>query len=442
LQRSERFSNFHASSAAQRSSQRKCCSEEKILNARLGGQESIKIMMRTIKIYIVNFFTNGYDKPVSRTQPILDWLFDQEVYMISTTIFPGRYVQGYDAFQSLGDEMARFGQRAMLLADPYVYDHLLSGFLPAMQSKLSVWVERFTGECSDEEIERLAGSARDKVEVIVGVGGGKTLDTAKSVAFNLKVPVIIAPTVASTDAPCSALAVIYTPDGQFKRYLFLPNNPNVVLVDSRVVAQAPVRFLVSGMGDALATWFEAEACRIKYAGNMTGKVGSMTAYALARLCYDTLLTYGVQARTACAAGIVTPALEKVIEANTLLSGLGFESGGLAAAHAIHNGLTVLPETHPYFHGEKVAIGTLASLFLTGKEPEVIDEVYDFCEAIGLPTTLAEIGLGDVSDADLMKAAEMACAEGETIHNELAPVSAPAVFQALKAADVLGRQRKA
>lgn len=362
--------------------------------------------------------------------------------MISTTIFPGRYVQGYDALQSLGDEVARFGEQATLLIDPFVAENLLDGFLPSLQVKVKVTVEDFGGECSDEEIGRLVNRAQStKPAVIIGVGGGKTLDTAKATAYEMKLPVIIVPTIASTDAPCSALSVIYTADGEFKRYLLLPSNPNVVLVDTKVIANAPARFLVSGIGDALATWFEAESCRVKYAGNMTGKIGSMTAYALAELCYETLLTYGVQAKAACEAHISTSALEKVVEANTLLSGLGFESGGLAAAHAIHNGLTALEETHHYFHGEKVAIGTLASLFLTGKEPEMIDEVYEFCEAVGLPTTLAAIGLDKVSDADLMLAAEKACAKGETIFNELVPVTPQLVFQALKAADVEGNRRK-
>lgn len=63
---------------------------------------------------------------------------------------------------------------------------------------------------------------------------------------------------------------------------------------------------------------------------------------------------------------VAPALERVVEAHTLLRGLGFESGGLAACHAIHNGLTQLHQTHGYWHGEKVAIGVLSSLFLTDK----------------------------------------------------------------------------
>jgi glycerol dehydrogenase len=365
--------------------------------------------------------------------------------MISTTIFPGRYVQGAGVLKTLGAEAARLGQRgskALLLVDPFVFENMLPDFRDAMAEDIELSVERFNGECSDEEIERLAAEAREGgYDIIVGVGGGKTLDTAKAVAYTIGAPVIIAPTLASTDAPCSALSVIYTPDGQFKRYLVLPKNPDVVVVDTQVVADAPVRFLVSGMGDALATWFEAESCKRAYAPNMTGNVGSMTAYALARLCYDTLLAYGVAAKSACESHAVVPALEHITEANTLLSGLGFESGGLGAAHAIHNGLTVLEPTHDYFHGEKVAIGVLTSLFLTDKPPETIDEVYTFCEAVGLPTTLADIGLGTATDEDLLEVAKATCAEGETIHNEPVPVTPQSVLAALKAVDAEGRRRR-
>lgn len=357
--------------------------------------------------------------------------------MITTTLFPGRYIQGYDALRRLGQEMKRFGPKAFVLADPFVYDNILPGFRSDISKDIELNIERFGGECTDVEIDRLAGIAR---EPVVGIGGGKTLDTAKAVAHKIGQPVAMVPTTASTDAPCSALSVIYNPDGTFNRYLFLPKNPDLVLVDTCIVAKAPVRFLVSGMGDALATWFEAESVRAKYAGNMTGDLGSMTAYALARLCYETLIDYGVSAKTACEVGAVTPAFEHVVEANTLLSGLGFESGGLAAAHAIHNGLTVLEATHKYYHGEKVAFGTLASLFLTDKPSELIDVVYSFCKAVGLPTTFAGIGLESVTDGELMLAARAACAEGETIHNEPIPVTPESVVSALKAANNEGLSR--
>jgi glycerol dehydrogenase len=362
--------------------------------------------------------------------------------MITKTIFPGRYIQGLDALKRLKEEIERVGDMGFIVCDPFVFENPLPYSDTFMGDSSRNVVERFQGESSDEEIERLSDLAKNsKAQVIVGIGGGKTLDTAKAVAHLLELPVIVVPTIASTDAPCSALSVIYTPDGKFKRYLILPRNPDVVLVDIGVIARAPARFLVSGMGDALATWFEASSCKAKFAPNITGDVGSMTAYALARLCYDTLLEYGVAAKISCEAHAVTPALEHIVEANTLLSGLGFESGGLASAHAIHNGFTVLEKVHDQQHGEKVAFGTLASLFLTDKPGEIIDEVYVFCESVGLPTTFEGIGLGDVSDKELMKVAEAACAENETIHNEPIPVEPMTVFSALKAADAEGRRRK-
>lgn len=361
--------------------------------------------------------------------------------MLTTTIFPGRYVQGKDSRKQLGVELGRFGQKGLMICDPFVYDSLLSEFEPYLK-EVEVEIVRFTGECSDEEIARLVDLIQNfGGEFVVGLGGGKTIDTAKATAFEAKVPVAVVPTLAASDAPCSALSVIYTEEGEFKRYLVLPQNPNLVLVDTQVIANAPVRLLVAGMGDALATWFEAESCQQSFAANMTGKVGSFSAYALARLCYDTLLQYGVLAKTSNEQNVVTPALERVVEANTLLSGLGFESGGLAASHAIHNGLTVLEPTHKFLHGEKVTFGVLSSLFLTDKPAETIATVFEFCENVGLPTTLGQIGLKDVSNEELMAVAEAACAEGETIHNEPRIVTADMVFAAMKTADSEGRRRQ-
>lgn len=363
--------------------------------------------------------------------------------MISSTIFPGRYIQGYEATSRLGKEAARFGDKAFLIVSPYVKANLLERFQDAVKQAVGMEVEIFNRECSDEEIGRLSTKAQKcGAKVIVGIGGGKLLDTAKATAHELKLPVIIAPTIASTDAPTSALSVIYTEEGVFKRYLVLPHNPQVVLVDTRIIAEAPVRFLIAGIGDALSTWFEADACERSYAGNMTGDVGSMTARHLARFCYETILEYGTAAIASCEAQAVTPALDHIVEANTLLSGLGFESGGLGACHAIHNGLTALEKTHNAWHGEKVAIGVLASLFLTDKPAALIDEVYTFCRSVGLPTTLAEIGLESFSDEELMVVACQACAEGETIYNEPLPVTPQMVAAALKAANAEGLRRQA
>ncbi|MFZ5428020.1 MAG: glycerol dehydrogenase [Thermodesulfobacteriota bacterium] len=362
--------------------------------------------------------------------------------MITTTLFPGRYIQGSGALYRLGEELARFGGRHLLICSPHPLEYIVPSIMPGLALAGEVRVERFNRECTDMEIERLFGLARDSgAESVTAIGGGKVIDAAKAAAARAGIPAAVAPTIASTDAPCSSVCVVYNEDGVFQRADVLPRNPALVLVDTAVIASAPARFLVSGMGDALATWFEAESCRMGKGHNIPGTKGAMTAYALSRLCYETVRDWGPSALTACEAKVVTPALERVVEANTLLSGLGFESGGLGAAHSIHNGLTALPQVHGLYHGEKVAFGVLASLFLTDKPLPLMDEVFGFCETIGLPTTFAALGIPGIDDASLLIVAEKTCAPEESIHNEPFDISPALVFSALKAADALGRSRR-
>ena len=191
----------------------------------------------------------------------------------------------------------------------------------------------FGGEATREEIARLSEYARAQgADFVVALGGGKTIDTAKMIADGLAVQVAVLPTTASTDAPCSALSVLYRPTGEFDSYAFFAKNPAVVLVDTTVVARAPARFLAAGMGDAVATNVEARQC--KNSLNFGGGLQTAVSAAICAKCEEILFAYGRQAYEACKANVVTPALEAVVEANTLLSGLGFESGGLAAAHAV------------------------------------------------------------------------------------------------------------
>ena len=273
------------------------------------------------------------------------------------------------------------------------------------------------------------------------MGGGKTIDTAKIAADRAGIPVIVVPTIASTDAPTSGCAVIYSKDGVFDSVCYQRLNPAAVLVDVGIIAAAPTRFLVAGMGDALATWFEARSCERTQSANECGGSGTAAGLAIARLCYETLLSHGVAAKLASERHLVTPALERIVEANILLSGIGFESAGLAAAHSIHNGLTALAETHSSYHGEKVAFGTLAGLQLTDASAAETATVFSFCEDVGLPTTLADIGLGKADRRQLMEVAEKACAPGQPIHHEAGVITPARVLDAMLAADAFGQERK-
>jgi glycerol dehydrogenase len=191
------------------------------------------------------------------------------------------------------------------------------------------------------------------------------------------------------------------------------------------------------MGDALATWFEAKVCVGTGAKNMRGGASTRSALALAELCYKTLLADGMAALEALHRQETNNALERLVEANTLLSGLGFESSGLAAAHAIHNGLTTAPGTHGYMHGEKVAFGLVAQLMLESQPGSIVEEVLTFSESVGLPITFADIGIGNPSQELLDAVAKRAAAAGETIHNEPMTVTPALVLEAMQAADSAG-----
>lgn len=355
---------------------------------------------------------------------------------------PGRYTQGYRATEVLGKEMLSLGIKGPLLLS--AGKTAVAGLSDTWKASLgeagyTYGVHGFSGACTLAEISCIRHAAEALgAGAIVGAGGGKALDAARAAAAEMSLPFVSCPTIASTDAPCSAVSIVYTEAGVVEDARILPSNPFLVLVDTRVILEAPPRFLVSGMGDALATWFEARACAASHAPNIRGGASTQSALALAELCYRTLLADGAAALKAAEAQAITPAFERIVEANTLLSGLGFESSGLAAAHAIHNGLTVTPQTRPYLHGEKVAFGTLAQLVLEKAEPSEIAQVLGFCKEVGLPVTLAQVGLEDLDPGLLEKIALRATQVKETIHNEPFPISAAQVAEAILAADALGR----
>lgn len=368
-------------------------------------------------------------------------------------ICPTKYVQGEDEILNLGYFVKTFGDSALLIAHPDDVKRV-EGKLKRTAEKFNIrFVEsEFCGECSRREVSRLQELAKESnCTCTIGLGGGKAIDTAKCVAEGENL--IIVPTIAATDAPTSHSAVLYTPEGAFDDYAYFKQSPSVILIDTTVIANAPVRFLVSGMGDALSTFFEARANVQSYSRVNAGLPcgfregvcgearGTKAAFALASLCYESLLEEGWKAKLACENHVVTESLEKIIETNILLSGLGFESGGLAAAHAIHDGLTILEGTHKYFHGEKVAFGTIAQLALENAPIEEIEEVLDFCLSIGLPVCLEDIGVNNITEEELYQVAEKACIPEESIYAMPFPVTVEKVAAAIKLADSIGKEYK-
>lgn len=351
---------------------------------------------------------------------------------------PQRYIQGVGVIGVLGDCLGYLGNRFFIFGDEIVLSlvraKIASGLI--LRQKDPVF-ESFNGESSKREINRLSERCKiSECDVVVGVGGGKAADTAKAIGFSLRIPIVVLPTIASTDAPTSRLIGIYSEEHNLVEVLRMDKNPDVVVVDTEIIAQAPSRFLVSGMGDALSTKFEAEMCALTQAKNFFNGESTQGALILARSCYDIIRQYGLEAKRSVEEKRVTDALERVVEANIFMSGIGFESGGLAAAHAIHAGFTLIPEMKNSFHGEKVAFGLLVQFVMEERSKPFIEDMIEFYHSLGLPSTLEELGLNGITSEKLKRIAQRACMPNTYMYNMSMPVEEEMVIKAIVEANSL------
>jgi glycerol dehydrogenase len=364
--------------------------------------------------------------------------------MNKVLIAPRKYVQGAGVLKEIGSHLAALGKKPALLWDSAVKGIVGSTVLASIaEAGIEIIDVDFNGDSTKAEAARVAELIKEAgADIAVGIGGGKTLDTAKAAAHQAGVKTVTVPTIASNDSPTSSYTVWYDEEGNCMGFESWGVNPDLVLVDSQVIANGPVAAFVAGIGDGLGTWVEADACFSVRGGNLAGGRSTLSAMAIARLCYDVLLEHGVDARRDVELNIVTPSVEKVIEANVLMSGIGFESGGVATAHMIANCLPSFPECHNLMHGHEVGFGVISQLCLDDDfDVEERNDIVDFQIAVGLPVTFADIGLAGVERSRLQTIGDICAGEGSLCGNHPFEVTADDIINAMIAADALGQERK-
>lgn len=351
-------------------------------------------------------------------------------------VSPSKYVQGPGTLDLVDEYVAPLGRKATVVCSSRGWARFGERLTAsAARSGLELLPYEYTGESSMVSIDGgVAHAEANSADLVIGLGGGKATDTAKAVGARCGVPWVMIPTLASNDGPTSSLTVVYTEEGELTEYILHRRSPDLLLVDTQVIADASPRFLAAGMADAVSTRFESAACAAAGAVNIVGGRPSAAALTLGANAWDIITTHGVSALRACERNAVTESLELIVETNTLNSGLGFESGGFSAAHSFHNGLTMLREADGALHGEKVNFGVLAMLVLQRRPDRELDEYIEFSNSIGVPVTLSELGISSLSDEDLQRAAERTVAEGEGIHSVPFPVTAEMAGAAIAAAD--------
>lgn len=326
---------------------------------------------------------------------------------IRKMVTPSLYLQGKGTVYYLGQKAQEYGNRAYVLGGSTALSVVGDKVRKSLESNgidIAMW-ESGVKECTRTGIASLSEAGRKaQPHFVVGVGGGKAVDTAKAVACRLRVPSIIVGTQCATNADTSAEAVVYTEDHAFVESLILPRNPVLVIEDTEVLSKAPAKYMVWGMGDALSTKYEAEAYAKARAKKKDGPVPTATALALADACHKGLMAHGVKAVHDLRSGVHSREVDDVIEAVKLSSAMAFENSGCALAHALHNGFTRTGEVKGQ-HGEVVAYCTLVQMAFEGRGAEELSGVKAWCDKLGLPTSLE--ALGKPSKSALRKAAAYA-----------------------------------
>ncbi len=338
--------------------------------------------------------------------------------VITLQVSPAQVIRGKGAIAQAGNQIAQLGQRPLLIGGDRALN-LVQPFLnPILQEHdlTAISASHYPDSCEESQQKLQEQVAMHQADLIIGVGGGKALDMAKLVAFQCGLPIVTIPTSGATCAAWTALSNIYTAAGAFQYDIPLPYAPNLLILDYDLVATAPQRMLVAGIGDALAKWYEASVS----SGDATASL-TIAAVQQARVLRDILLQKSALALENPGGEVWQEIVDATVLLPGVIGGLGGANCRTVAAHAIHNGLTHLAATHDILHGEKVAYGILVQLRL---EEMVEDnqlaasarhQLLQFYSEIGLPKSLEDLGLENVTLAQLRQVADIACASNSDIH---------------------------
>ena len=348
-------------------------------------------------------------------------------------IAPALVLRGEGAWHDALPAIAGLCQRPLLLGRTTATRALRENLRADLQRQgLTPSNAELDHDCCEADLQRLAQDlATQRNDAVLALGGGKVLDAGKLLADRHDLACITVPGSAATCAGWTALANIYSPTGAFEGDVALKRCPDLLVFDHALVRQAPARTLASGIADAMAKWYEAS---VSSGASSDGLV--QQAVQMARVLRDQLL---LEAREAIAQP-GSAAWVRVAEACGLTAGLIGGIGGArcrtVAAHAVHNGLTQLAASHGQLHGEKVGFGILVQLRLE----EVIGgnrlagqarrQLLPFFQELGLPVSLADLGLAGASLSELEQVAAFACRSGSDLHHLPFPVEASDLLAAL------------
>lgn len=356
---------------------------------------------------------------------------------------PGHYIQGKNVVEKVKTYADRFGKKHLYIVDDFLMNMFNEKVVATYADKENLQVITFAGVISHRNISETASKC-EKSDVVVGFGGGKTVDVAKMIAKEMKARLIVCPTIASCDAPTSAMSILYSNEGEMNEIVIHQFHPDLVLVDTSIIINAPVQFLTAGLGDALSTYYEGLSNEKTAHSNYIwcdeeSGVATIAGKAIAKACMETLYKDGVAAIESLKAKSISPQFENVVEANILLSGIGFENVGCSIAHAIGNAFTAIPEGEKKSHGERVGFGTLSLLIGEDYPKEEIEKAYKFCIECNIPVTLNDLGIE--ANEDKLKAIAKSSMTAASWQASTFKASEESIIDLILSTDAMGKYFK-
>jgi glycerol dehydrogenase-like iron-containing ADH family enzyme len=303
---------------------------------------------------------------------------------------PKEYISEPDILKKAGEYIKNYGKKALIVASEKSLEVTKDVLLPSLEvAGIAYEIHLFTGYPTMEAAESIAASYLDS-DVVIGLGGGRVIDTAKVVGTKKDVPVVTIPTIAATCASWAAVSILYNDEGEFVDAFFNKVGPILILADTKILFQAPKRYLFAGVIDTYAKWYEIAPYE-KIEGDSTFL---QVMIDIARRAHDTLTQKTPIALEKAKQGDIGEEAIQTIDAIIFLAGL---TGSLQTdtlyqgiAHPLYNVLSYVPETKHLLHGEKVGYGLLIQQVLEKKSKEEVQEVIELFGSFDNQLTLEDL----------------------------------------------------
>lgn len=332
------------------------------------------------------------------------------------------YSIGQDAYDNIERVCSALGKRALIVGGETALNKSLDKLKKAMKSFDIADVVIYGKESCRARVEELKNQFKDSgIDFVVGVGGGKALDTAKCLADSLGVEVVTVPTIASTCAASSALAVMYTENHVYDGFWHLKRPAYHCFIDTSIIAEAPDMYFRAGIGDTLAKFYEVEFS----ARNQQTTYNDEMALSISRMCNEPLIRDAKKALADCKENRISEELEnaaRIIFISTgMVSMLVKEEFNGALAHALFYGLTELEGFEEKFlHGDVIGYTTMVQLTLDKQKEEAL-KIGRLIKSMGVETTLRERGINtDYANLEKVLKSTIKDPDMEVIPYEITP----------------------